>query len=95
MSSTNSLAESIDESARIDDLFEGERTRVEESLIPPRVETVETVTPEHGLIFAEQLYRETADSEIFFMALSATRTRRFLMTVQAGRSLRRRHTSTT
>ena len=58
-------------------VIEGERTRVEESLIPPRVETVETVTPEHGLIFAEQLYRETADSEIFFMALSATQTMTF------------------
>jgi 5-carboxymethyl-2-hydroxymuconate isomerase len=58
-------------------VIEGERTRVEESLIPPRVETVETVTPEHGLIFAEHLYRETADSEIFFVSLSATHTMTF------------------
>lgn len=38
---------------------------------------VETVTPEQGLIFAEQLHRETADSEIFDIALSATHIRTF------------------
>lgn len=58
-------------------VIEGERRRVEESLIPPRIEMVETVTPEQGLIFAEQLHRETADSEIFDMALSATHFRTF------------------
>lgn len=58
-------------------VIEGERTRVVESLIPPRVETVETVTPEQGLIFAEQLHRETADSDIFSTALSATHTMTF------------------
>jgi cation transport regulator ChaB len=54
-------------------VIEEERTRVEE----PRVEMVETVTPEQGLIFAEQMYRETADSEIFATALSATHIRTF------------------
>jgi hypothetical protein len=58
-------------------VLEGERTRVEEPLIQPRVEMVETVTPEQGAIFAEQLYRETADSEIFDTALSATHIRTF------------------
>jgi hypothetical protein len=57
--------------------IERERTRIEASLIPPRVKTVETVTPEHGLIFAEQLHREIADCEIFFVALSATHTMTF------------------
>lgn len=33
---------------------------------------VDAVTPEQGLIFAEQMYQETADSEIFDTALSAT-----------------------
>ena len=54
------------------EVIEGERTRVEEPLIQPRVETVEMVTPEQGVVFAEQMYRETADSEIFDIALSAT-----------------------
>jgi hypothetical protein len=53
-------------------VIEEERTRVEEPLIPPRVETVETVTPEQGLMYAEQLFRETVDTEIFGTALSAT-----------------------
>jgi hypothetical protein len=53
-------------------VIEGERTRIEGPLIPPRVEMVETVTPEHGLTFAEQMHRETADTELFYMALSAT-----------------------
>jgi hypothetical protein len=53
-------------------VIEEERTRVEEPLIPPRVETVETVTPEQGLIYAEQLFRETVDTGIFGTALNAT-----------------------
>jgi len=53
-------------------VIEGERTRVEGPLIQLRVETVEMVTPEQGVVFAEQMYRETADSEIFDIALSAT-----------------------
>jgi hypothetical protein len=53
-------------------VIEGERTRPEEPLNPPRVETVESVTPEQGVIYAEQLYRETVDTEIFGTALSAT-----------------------
>lgn len=57
-------------------VIEEERTRVKEPLIP-RVEMVETVTPEHGLIFAEQMYRETVGTEIFDMALSATHIRTF------------------
>jgi hypothetical protein len=52
-------------------VIEEERARPEEPF-PPRVETVETVTPEHGLIFAEQMYREMADTELFYMAMSAT-----------------------
>jgi hypothetical protein len=58
------------------EVIEGERARPEEPF-PPRVKTVETVTPEHGLIFAEQIYREMADSEIFDIALSATHIRTF------------------
>ncbi|HEV7571780.1 MAG TPA: hypothetical protein VGQ21_09805 [Thermoanaerobaculia bacterium] len=58
-------------------VIERERTRVEESLIPARIEMVETVTPEQGLIFAEQIYREIADSEVFDVALSATHIRTF------------------
>jgi 5-carboxymethyl-2-hydroxymuconate isomerase len=58
-------------------VVEEERARPEEPLVPPRIEMVETVTPEHGLIFAEQIYRETADSEIFDIALSATHIRTF------------------
>jgi len=53
-------------------VIEGERTRIEEPLIQPRVETVEMVTLEQGVVFAEQMYRETGDSEIFDIALSAT-----------------------
>jgi len=52
--------------------IEEERTRPEEPLNPPRVTTVDTVTQEQGLIYAEHLYRETVDTEIFGMALSAT-----------------------
>jgi len=58
-------------------VIEEERTRPEEPLNPPRVEMVETVTPEQGAIFAEQMYRETADSEIFNTALGATHIRTF------------------
>ena len=58
-------------------VIEEERVRPEEPLIPPRVEMVDAVTPEQGLIFAEQMYQETADSEIFGTALSATHFRTF------------------
>jgi hypothetical protein len=54
-------------------VIEEERMRVEE----PRIEMVETVTPEQGLIFAERMYRETADSDVFDTALSATQIRTF------------------
>jgi hypothetical protein len=72
-------------------VIEEERTRVEE----PRVEMVETVTPEQGLIFAEQMYRETADSEIFATALSATHIRTFPDDGPTARSPLRRNVSTT
>jgi hypothetical protein len=58
-------------------VIEGERTRVEEPLTPPRIEMVEAVTLAQGLIFAEQMYKETVDSEIFDIAISATHIRTF------------------
>ncbi|SRR5258706_640098 len=58
-------------------VIEEERAHPEEPLVPTRIEMVETVTPEQGLIFAEQMYRETVDSEVFDIAIGATHIRTF------------------
>jgi hypothetical protein len=52
--------------------IEEERVRPEEPLDPPRIETVEVVTPEHGLVFAEQIYQQTIDTEHFSEAFGRT-----------------------
>jgi hypothetical protein len=46
-------------------VIEEERTRVEDPPVPPKIETAETVTREQGLVFAENVYRQTIDSEVF------------------------------
>jgi len=52
--------------------IEEERVRPDEPLDPPKIETVEVVTPEHGLVFAEQIYQQTIDTEHFSEAFGRT-----------------------
>jgi hypothetical protein len=53
--------------------IEEERVRPEEPLLPPRVEMAEEVTREHGLMFAESMYRQMIDSEDFSIAFNTTK----------------------
>ena len=58
-------------------VIEQARMRTEASLVPPRIETVEAVTREHGLAFAEHVYDQTVDSEVFSEAFGRTRVMMF------------------
>jgi hypothetical protein len=53
-------------------VIEEQRMRAEERLAPPRINTVESVTLEHGLVFAEEVYRQTIDTEVFSEAFGRT-----------------------
>jgi len=57
--------------------IEEERTRVEDPPVPPKVETAEEITREHGLVFAEHMYRQTIDSEDFSVAFGQTKVMTF------------------
>ena len=52
--------------------IEEERVRPEEPLDPPRIETVEVVTLEHGETFAEEMFQQTIDTEQFSEAFGRT-----------------------
>jgi hypothetical protein len=52
-------------------VIEEERVRPEE-LNPPRVETVEVVTREHGQVFAEAMYQQTIGTEFFSESFGET-----------------------
>jgi predicted RNA methylase len=58
-------------------VIEEERTRPEEPLVPPRVETAAVVTREQGLVYAENVHQQTIGSEVFGEAFGKTRVMTF------------------
>jgi len=53
-------------------VIEEERLRPEEPMTPPRVETVEVVTLEHGRVFADRMYEESIGTEYFSVPFGET-----------------------
>ena len=56
---------------------------------------MEIVTLEHGLVFAEEVYRQTIDTEVFSEAFGRTHVMTFRAMVWMEKRPPRRHTSIT